>query len=126
MLDLLSLDTSLNLERLRGQNNYLSQVCNFKFLIELKGVQDFYTREELILQKLLRETYNIKPYKIIELDIKTREEIIDTPNTNTTLYITQYKLELEEYKYNQKKLYIVKALLSYQVDLSIRGYVQSK
>jgi hypothetical protein len=55
MSDLSASDTGLDLERLRGQDNYSSWARDIKLLTELKGVWDFCTGEESV--------------KVIEIDI---------------------------------------------------------
>lgn len=126
MSELSSADSGLDLQRLRGQDNYSAWARDFKLLAGLKGVWDFYTGEEPILQKPLRSTYNIKPHKVAELSQTGEEEMIDPPTSDTTSYIAQYKLEMEEYERNQKKLRIARSLLAYWVDPSIRGRIQAK
>jgi hypothetical protein len=46
MSDLLALDTGLDLDWLKGQDNYSSWARDIKLLTELKGVWDFCTGEE--------------------------------------------------------------------------------
>lgn len=49
--------------------------------------------------------------------------MVDKVTTETTAYITQYRLEVDEYKDNAKRYRLAKALLAFWIDPTIRGRV---
>ncbi|KAK8194216.1 hypothetical protein M8818_007404 [Zalaria obscura] len=119
MSDLTAHDTGLDLERLRGQDNYNTWCRDFQLLAELKGVWELYVGEDVILTKPNRAQYHIKPLATVSED----QEMIDKPDKDTPALIAQYRLELEEYERNHKRVRLARALLPYWVDPSIRGQI---
>ena len=123
MSDLTADGSGVDLERLRGQDNYHSWSQDFQLLAELKGVWELYTGDEVALNKPNREQYGIKKLNPVTNNDTGEVEMIDKPNADTSAYIAQYKLELEEYDRNHKKVRLARALLGYWVDKAIRGQI---
>ena len=138
-------DTGVDLQRLKGQDNYVRWSRDFKVIAEVKGVWKVVTEEEPILTKPLREDYfqsfkaekktvteKTASRKSTRLMDKTEDgnttEAEETKNFTSADFsarISEYKLDLEEYEKNNKRVRIANALIAYWIDPAIRGKVQS-
>ncbi|MCJ1260129.1 hypothetical protein MMC24_007969 [Lignoscripta atroalba] len=139
-------DTGVDLQRLKGQDNYVRWSRDFKVIAEVKGVWKVVTEEEPILTKPLREDYfqsfkaekktvteKTASRKSTRLMDKTEDgnttEAEETKNFTSADFsarISEYKLDLEEYEKNNKRVRIANALIAYWIDPAIRAHPEKK
>ena len=107
-----------SLRTLTGQENYSSWVRDFKVLATEKGVFGLYTGEMQILAKPDKNTF-LYPNGGDRASRKKTDEF------DFTAAAAEYRIELEEYKDNEKLVRVASALLGRQVDPAIRGNIMS-
>ncbi|KFX96088.1 hypothetical protein V490_03519 [Pseudogymnoascus sp. VKM F-3557] len=120
-------DTGIDLERLQGQQNYIRWARDFKLVAQAKGVWRLITGAEALLPRPHRTDY-FQTTRKAPLD-ESKDDIPEedvTPMTNQeiSVRIAEYKLDLEEFEKNEKKVRGALTLITYWVDPAVRGNLQ--
>lgn len=112
-------DAGGQLQILTGQDNYLQWVRDFKLTAKAEGVWEFYIGTQEILAKPDREEYQIPESKKKRMNadaqIAASEGVTLDANTLET-NIIHYKLDVDEWKENDKKVRLAQTLLPKWVD----------
>ncbi|OBT54919.1 hypothetical protein VE04_06572 [Pseudogymnoascus sp. 24MN13] len=146
MDNLSTADTGIDLERLQGQQNYLRWCRDFKIVAQAKGVWQIISSVESIMKKPDRHEYFQTTREFshsaaakeegedaaeadaeVEVEGKSEqaEEVQPTlTHQEVSLRIAEYKLDLEEYEKNDKKVRNARSLIAYWVDPVVRGNLQ--
>ena len=131
MTDLLVNESGIKLQVLKGQKNYVRWSRDFKLIAQLKGVWNIISGEEPILLRPQKQDYfnAMKPTKkrgtddtIMSDGIKST---ISNEVTDNSSRIAEYKIDLEEYERNNKRVRTAAALLQYWVDSAVRETIQA-
>ena len=120
-------NTGAQLQVLTGQDNYLPWVRDFKLTATSEGVWEFYQGTEEVLAKPEREDYQIPKSKkkrlTADAEIAAAGGVpIDTNTLETN--IIHFKLDVDEWKENDRKVRRALTLLPQWVDPAIRGKLQ--
>ena len=120
-------------EVLQGQENYLAWKRDLKFIAEANNVWNILTGEETIQDKPTRPTLSgfptqAKPAK--KSNGKDTDPIGSSVETQASdqlgLIIQFYKLDLDEYEKQQKRLRYARGLLSTTINTALRGCIKDE
>ena len=120
-------------EVLQGQENYLAWKRDLKFIAEANNVWNILTGEETIQDKPTRPTLfgvstQAKPAK--KSNGKDGDPISTSVEAQTSdqlsLIIQFYKLDLDEYEKQQKRLRYARGLLSTTINTALRGCIKDE
>ena len=120
-------------EVLQGQENYLAWKRDLKFIAEANNVWNILTGEEIIQDKPTRPTLSgvstqAKPAK--KSNGKDADPIGSSVEAQTSdqlsLIIQFYKLDLDEYEKQQKRLRYARGLLSTTINTALRGCIKDE
>jgi hypothetical protein len=120
-------------EVLQGQENYLAWKRDLKFIAEANNVWNILTGEETIQNKPTRPTFpgvptQAKPAK--KSNGKDAEPIGSSVEAQASdqlsLIIQFYKLDLDEYEKQQKRLRYARGLLSTTINTALRGCIKDE
>lgn len=120
-------------EVLQGQENYLAWKRDLKFIAEANNVWNILTGEEIIQDKPTRPTFSgvstqAKPAK--KSNGKDADPIGSSVEAQTSdqlsLIIQFYKLDLDEYEKQQKRLRYARGLLSTTINTALRGCIKDE
>ena len=95
-------------------------------MIDFKNVWKFYIDTKTILKRLNIVHYKKSKTKKITVDIqiiaqKTQNSL---DSFDVDVKLAEYKLNLEKYRHNENKIRLIKVLINYWVDFSIRDSFQ--
>ena len=120
-------------EVLQGQENYLAWKRDLKFIAEANNVWNILTGEEIIQGKPTRPAFSgvstqAKPAK--KSNGKDADPIGSSVEAQTSdqlsLIIQFYKLDLDEYEKQQKRLRYARGLLSTTINTALRGCIKDE
>lgn len=114
MADFFKADSGISLQVLTGQHNYNQWARDFKIVATSKGVFGLYTGDTKILKKPVKQEY-LSPGGT---GPATRK---NTDDFDFSAAVAEYRLDLDEYKDNEKLVREAHSLLAAWVDPAIRG-----
>jgi hypothetical protein len=110
-------------EILQGQENYLAWKRDLKFIAEANDVWKILNGEETIHDKPLRPT--LSDFQASSRTA-TRSSAAEQTNVDVGLVIQFYKLDLDEYEKQQKRIRYARGLLSTTINAALRGCIKDE